>query len=299
MATAKPKPFSIKNLFNKRTPARNTANNNNTSATDDVSPDYPKELDDHLDAVLNALRKMDNGASTNVLDAILANEPSVPDATILKGNKIHDEIKKILDAENSPNTSNYLSSKTAGSDFDKIVAWILSWEGKRANDKNDAGGVTNMGVTQDTYDRWRDSRKQPRGHVYNMSETEAKDVYYNMFWIGCGCDKLTDRRLAFVHMNASVGSGYDSVYHANMPTYWISRTHDPYAYIAMQRKYYHEIMDRQTAKRNQAIAMKSVDSTGQPVYWDGPNKGQYIKDFATFTGWFNRLDSLTKEILQA
>jgi len=87
--------------------------------------------------------------------------------------------------------------------FDQAFDLILYLEGKKSNNPNDPGGKTSFGITQKTYDAWRVKKAQPPADVYNITEQEAKDIYYSEYWLQGGCDKLTPK-LAICHFQAVV-----------------------------------------------------------------------------------------------
>ena len=66
--------------------------------------------------------------------------------------------------------------------FKRALEAVFSVEGGFSNDPNDPGGVTNLGVTQATYNAWRDLRGLPRQPVRKISRDEAELVYKDLFW---------------------------------------------------------------------------------------------------------------------
>lgn len=66
--------------------------------------------------------------------------------------------------------------------FDDCLAVILHNEGGYVNDPVDPGGATNYGITQRTYDNYRDRRALARQTVRNISMAEVSDIYQSSYW---------------------------------------------------------------------------------------------------------------------
>lgn len=90
--------------------------------------------------------------------------------------------------------------------FDQALAFTLPQEGGYVNDPNDSGGATNKGVTQATYDAWRDAEKQPLRSVELLTSAEAADLYQAMYWNPGHCADLP-LRLAICHFDWTVNHG--------------------------------------------------------------------------------------------
>lgn len=66
--------------------------------------------------------------------------------------------------------------------FKRALQILFPSEGGYSNRKNDWGGPTNLGITQTTFNSWRDSQKQPREDIRNITKDEATNIYKNMYW---------------------------------------------------------------------------------------------------------------------
>lgn len=66
---------------------------------------------------------------------------------------------------------------------------VLECEGGYINHKNDRGGATNFGVTQQTYDNYREAKQLLKQSVKFISLTEAKEIYY-VYWLDAKCDHV-------------------------------------------------------------------------------------------------------------
>jgi hypothetical protein len=66
--------------------------------------------------------------------------------------------------------------------FDSAINKMLNLEGGKTYEKADRGGKTNYGITQRTYNSWKDSLKQPRKDVFTITVEEAKQIYKKNYW---------------------------------------------------------------------------------------------------------------------
>lgn len=77
--------------------------------------------------------------------------------------------------------------------FKKCLKFVLQWEGGFVNDKDDKGGATNKGITQRTYNSYRKNKGKAVRSVACISDDEVEDIYYSMYWIPAGCDKMNPK----------------------------------------------------------------------------------------------------------
>lgn len=75
------------------------------------------------------------------------------------------------------------------------------WEGGYVNDPDDAGGATNFGITQRTYDRFRKEWGQTSRAVRDISAEEVSTIYQS-YWESSGAGKLPPP-LSAVHFDSS------------------------------------------------------------------------------------------------
>jgi lysozyme family protein len=80
--------------------------------------------------------------------------------------------------------------------FERAFKYLIDNEGTQfTNDPRDSGGATKFGVTQRAYERYL-------GHVVlstdikNMEIQTAKKFYFDLYWKGVGCDRLTNQAVA-------------------------------------------------------------------------------------------------------
>jgi lysozyme family protein len=66
--------------------------------------------------------------------------------------------------------------------FLTCLRFVLKWEGGLSNDPADRGGLTNRGVTQATYNRYRRDKGLPLQSVAKMTDTEMREIYWVYYW---------------------------------------------------------------------------------------------------------------------
>lgn len=92
------------------------------------------------------------------------------------------------------------------SSFETALAFTLKSEGGYVDNPADSGGATNQGITQHTYDGYRDSLKLPRRSVLEIEAAEVHDIYLEMYWAPAHCDGLSSA-LACAHFDWAVNHG--------------------------------------------------------------------------------------------
>lgn len=90
--------------------------------------------------------------------------------------------------------------------FDAALRITLGFEGGVSNDPADRGGLTSSGITQATYDRFRDRRLLPRQSVVRATNSEITEIYRKDYWEPAKCDALP-RRIAACMFDAAVNHG--------------------------------------------------------------------------------------------
>lgn len=87
--------------------------------------------------------------------------------------------------------------------FDNALSLVLLLEGGKSDNKNDPGKKTNLGITQKTYTSWLLKHGKENKDVFDITDEEAKDIYYNEYWLPGGCDRLPNK-LALCHFQSVV-----------------------------------------------------------------------------------------------
>ena len=86
------------------------------------------------------------------------------------------------------------------------LAFTLKEEGGYVDNPSDHGGATNHGVTQATYDTWRDSHSEPHQNVRKIADGEVQGIYGEMYWAPGHCPALSPA-LAVAHFDWCVNHG--------------------------------------------------------------------------------------------
>ena len=68
--------------------------------------------------------------------------------------------------------------------FDEIIDHVLESEGGYVNDKHDAGGETNLGISKKAY---------PDLDIKNLSVEQAKQIYYEDYWVKSKAEQLPNQ----------------------------------------------------------------------------------------------------------
>jgi lysozyme family protein len=87
--------------------------------------------------------------------------------------------------------------ENTNTDFDKSIEFVLSWEGGYVNDPKDPGGETNFGISKHSF---------PTLDIKNLTRDQAKQIYFEKYWLKAGCDRLA-WPLNMVVMDTSVNCG--------------------------------------------------------------------------------------------
>lgn len=110
--------------------------------------------------------------------------------------------------------------------FESSLPFVLRWEGGFVDHPADPGGRTNKGVTQRTYDAWREKNGMTQRDVRHIEDREVKAIYEAEYWQRAGCDRLQSQldlvqfdtavnmgvRRAIRFLQGSVGCGVDGVF---------------------------------------------------------------------------------------
>lgn len=79
-------------------------------------------------------------------------------------------------------------------------------EGGVSNDASDRGGLTNLGITQGTYDDYNNGLGNPLHSVQEITDQEVSDIYTLNYWNPCGAPSLPDG-LDFAVFQSAVVNG--------------------------------------------------------------------------------------------
>ena len=94
--------------------------------------------------------------------------------------------------------------------FQKALAIVFRSEGGVSNKEWDDGGLTNLGITQETLNTYRLSYPSLSTSfptdVRKLNHDQAATIYHDMFWCGAQCDRLP-APLAIAVFDYAVNSG--------------------------------------------------------------------------------------------
>ncbi len=78
----------------------------------------------------------------------------------------------------------------AQANFKNCYPKLQRHEGGFADHPDDPGGATNKGITQQTYNWWRDLKGFKRQSVRLITDTEVEAIYREQYWNRCRADDL-------------------------------------------------------------------------------------------------------------
>lgn len=94
---------------------------------------------------------------------------------------------------------------------DKTFEWAMSIifenEGGYSDNPNDPGRKTNLGITQATLNNYRKRKKLPHKNVTELTKEEAKQIYYEDYWLASRANKIKDKKLALAVFDGEVNHG--------------------------------------------------------------------------------------------
>ena len=124
----------------------------------------------------------------------------------------------------------YDNIKPSDKNFLDAMHIIFKHEGGYSNDPNDFGGVTNMGITQTTYNSYCKRHNLQTKDVKYLTQKEAMQIYYNDYWKASGADKITHPIGALIVFDTAILHGVQKAkqYH--------NLSNDDYAQIVNLRK---------------------------------------------------------------
>ena len=91
-------------------------------------------------------------------------------------------------------------------EFDKYAPKLLQFEGGYVNHPEDRGGVTNKGITIQTYRAYCGEHKTIKD-LQNMSYGTWQKIMKDMYWDKCNADKIENQSLAEIIVDWCVNSG--------------------------------------------------------------------------------------------
>jgi len=117
--------------------------------------------------------------------------------------------------------------------FEKHLSRLLKLEGGFANHKADPGGATNYGITQGTYDAYRNAHGLPTKRVRYITKAEVKAIYFGNYYKASGADVTADDRLAYALFDTAVLFGVDRAKR------WVAQANYNVAELKLIRAHHH------------------------------------------------------------
>ena len=87
--------------------------------------------------------------------------------------------------------------ETRPKEFFEIVNHTLEEEGGYVNDPTDKGGETNFGISKRAY---------PHVDIFNLTEDDAIDIYWDDYWVRGRCSKVP-KKLQAIYFDMCVNFG--------------------------------------------------------------------------------------------
>ena len=153
--------------------------------------------------------------------------------------------------------------------FERAYAFVRGVEGGYSNHPNDRGGPTNLGITQKTYDDYRQQQGRSQQDVRQITEAEAEEIYRTMYWEASGANRLAGP-LALVHFDAAVNHG-----------------------VGNARRFLEEAQRRAGSEDPHAISRAYLEVRAErylAIIRNDPSQDRFKE------GWRNRLIRLSKDI---
>jgi len=177
------------------------------------------------------------------------------------------------------------------SSFEKALEFVLEKEGGYVENEAEPGGAANKGITQATYNEWRERKEKEERSVKYITDQEVKEIYKNFFWTPSRCPEIEEMsiRLAIAHFDWAVNTGptramktLQSIVDTKVDGIWGPKTQKAVKeaveenensllldYIKKRREFYRRIVE------------------------NNPSRKKFLK------GWMNRLSDLEERLFSS
>jgi len=91
--------------------------------------------------------------------------------------------------------------------FKKSLDFVYCVEGGYSNHRNDRGGATNFGITQNSYNSYLKRNGLVPQSVKNITKEIADRIYYQDYWCASGANKIDDFAIALILFDSCVNHG--------------------------------------------------------------------------------------------
>jgi lysozyme family protein len=98
-------------------------------------------------------------------------------------------------------------------DYDQAVNYILKYEGGLSDNPNDAGGITNMGISFRFLKALENPKRYGFDHTINEDDIrqltlyQAKAIYYGEFWQHAPFDRINNQAVVNYLFDIAINSG--------------------------------------------------------------------------------------------
>lgn len=96
----------------------------------------------------------------------------------------------------------------------KLVPFILKWEGGFVNDPDDLGGATNKGITFATYKQYRKKKGMPEPTIEDLkgiTDAEWIEILKTMYWDKWQADRIKNQSVANILVDWVWASGNNGI----------------------------------------------------------------------------------------
>lgn len=172
-------------------------------------------------------------------------------------------------------------------DVKQYIPFVFKWEGKIANQKNDHGGLTNMGVTWATFQTLAKSVlgiEPTKDNFYKLTKAQVEKII-TWYWNKVHGDEIKDQRVANIVADWYWGSG----------TYgnkWVNGTLKKYFNVPMPKN----------AKEITSDTVKTMNKLNQNKLYNSlvVERKKHIESIVKkdntqkvfYAGWINRLNDM-------
>jgi len=167
--------------------------------------------------------------------------------------------------------------------FLSALKFVLKWEGGKSDHPNDPGGRTNKGITQSVYNSWRKSKGLPPKDVFEITDDEVYQIYYERYWTPLKGDEIPSP-LDLVVFDSGVNCGIGRA------ALWLNTA------LSLPPKYTvtKETIEKVKSLKDLKPVMKKVCDLRENHYRTISEKNPKLKVF--LKGWLNRLNDLRKTV---
>jgi len=158
--------------------------------------------------------------------------------------------------------------------FETVMEYVFKSEGGFNNQKNDRGGRTDKGVTQTTYNAWRKKKGLAPKDVKGISTDEAKQLYYEEFWLPTGASIVKDLREGYLLFDMALNSG---PYEAKK--LYEKSNGNIYQFLKDRKTYYNNLIkkypDQESHRKGWYNRLKDIETNMNEIV----NKGYYTPTY--------------------